>query len=103
MSQSLVGWALTAAAGSGLSPRARLVLVTMCDAARDTDTPNHPARVYFGGWQRLADVLDPDERMTPGSRHVVVGRAVAELVHNGRVKVVDNQDQGWRRWYRITP
>lgn len=100
MSAELVGWALSSQAGP-LSPRAGLVLVVMCHNARAEASGDVPARTYYGGWERLAEVLDREHRLGPSGRKSAVARAVAELVAAKCVKPVDNPGGGRRACYQI--
>lgn len=82
----------------GLSPRARVVLLTMALHCLDTPSKDNPPNVYWGGWPRLSVALgfvayDDTARKA-------VQRAVRELTDAGYVKV-EGHGYGYRAAYRI--
>lgn len=68
----------------GLSKAARICLVHMAMAARDTATETEPEGCYFRGWEHLAWMLGHEELDAAGKRAVT--RAVAELARAGLIE-----------------
>ena len=80
-------------------PRALIVLVTMAAYARDTDSDDQPAGVYFAGWGPLAISLGytwPAELETGGPGRRSVYRQLDILTAYGVVK------RDGRARYRLT-
>jgi hypothetical protein len=98
MGSRLVAAALLPLADLGLSHRARIVLIGMCNMAIDKADPP----VYYGGWERLAGCLGYAEYGPNPERQVA--KAVAELRKAGLIVVVRegawgrNAEYGIRLW-----
>lgn len=83
-----------------LTPTARLVLIAMCHRARDTATPEQPARTYFAGQGYLAVQLWGED--TEGRRRIV-RRAIQELVTNNAVELAAPARGRAQASYRVNP
>jgi hypothetical protein len=85
-----------------LNPGHRLVLVVMARRALDNPTKRHPGRIYWGGWQILAqEGLNypdwPDE-----AAKQAVARAIRDLTDRGLIRLYPVQTRPHRR-YEILP
>ena len=79
----------------GLSKGARLVLIGMCNLAKDTDDPP----TYYGGWARLSEGLG--YRTYDGLAERATARHVAELRKHGLIVPVGDPGNGRRVPYEI--
>lgn len=90
---------------AGLTPFARLVLVTMASTALDApNAAGDEARLYFGGHGHLALLLTGTGEEAPGyaSAKRRIRRAISELVVAGAVTLARPATNGRRAVYGIT-
>lgn len=81
-------YALTMDGKLALSAPAHRVAVGMAHAARDHDTAKTRARVYFGGWEWLAQAALNRPGPYDSADEQAVRRAVAELRDAGLIRVI---------------
>lgn len=94
-----------------VSDAARLVLITMCQTAKDTPSEHQPAQQYFGGHDRLIHVLTGrdagDEAYRRSSGYQTdkrrVKRAVQELIAVGAIELVQSAHRGRHAYYGVLP
>lgn len=79
----------------------RLVLLSICSVARDTDQKNVQAGIYFGGWEYLSGCLGypkPTETAKRGTQ-----KALSDLVDVGLLEPqVEHAHAGIRQVYKVT-
>lgn len=85
---------------SELSPRARLVLVIMCQQSRDRDSDEGPAATFWGGHKAIAMALYGAYEAWQIRE---IRRDVAALVSLGAVQVENSARGRGQAIYRVTP
>lgn len=91
-----------------VSPAAYLVFLVMCQTAYDTPQRNHPARLYYAGWEPLALALgydlDADGKLPPTAERAVARRVEelcdAKLCIRGSLH---GYGRASRRMYELSP
>lgn len=93
-----------------LSDTARLVLIAMCQTAKDRPTEHQPAGQYFGGHGWLVLVLtgrDPVGEWLQSTDYRSakrrVARAVRELLDAGAIDLLQSAHRGRQAVYAVTP
>lgn len=110
MGARLVSLALSPVWGD-LPDTARLVLVAMCQTAKDHPGPTQASGQYFAGHDTLVLTLTgqdpglPPLRGTPEAAAALkrVKRAVAQLVAAGAIELVQSAHRGRHAIYQVTP
>lgn len=74
-----------------MTPNARLALFVMALNARDTGTPDAPARTYFRGWEHLAAVALGRPTYDPPAERAVA-RIIRELTDTGWIKTTGRRN-----------
>lgn len=88
-------------AWAGLSDPARLVLIAMCQTAKDKGTDHEPPARYWAGRDWLALILTGHEPTDAARQRVK--RAIRELVAAGAVEQLEPAHRGRNAIYLLTP
>lgn len=84
-----------------LSHRARLTLDHMCRLARDVDSRDQKAGIYYGGYNAIAMCLMGLEKGGTEAGNKAAQRAVKELVNAGLIELSRRSGPGRTAEYRI--